>query len=157
MGEQTNKVFNEAKIKELFKAHGIVYTRQRAAVFEYMENVDLPQTAAQIALGLEEGSTELPANKKSNNKTWLSTVYRSLELFVQTKLATEFRLPQGEALAYYLNTHAHKHYAICTACNVMLDLSMCPMAEIEAELSKQDFNIASHRIEIYGLCEKCSK
>lgn len=144
----------KVSIKALFKEHDIVYTRQRAAVFAYMQKIDLPQTAAQIAEGLEH----IDAQQKhagGSKKTWLSTVYRSLELFTKNHLASAFMLPQGEALAYYLNTQKHRHFAICTACNTMLDLSMCPMAEIEAELDKQAFQIDAHRIEIYGLCERC--
>ena len=147
---------DQAKIKALFKLKGVIYTRQRAAVYDYLERVELPQTAAQIAQGLEREAAQSKAAVKSSDKPWLSTVYRCLELFREKGLLTEFRLPQGEALAYFLNTHAHRHYAVCTRCNAMLNLNECPLAEIEAALDKQGFRIASHRVEIYGLCKQCA-
>lgn len=157
---------DEREIRSLFKAQDVIYTRQRAAVYSYLLGTSLPQTAAQIAAGLAaapqgKGAARKAVKKKDmaqgGERLWLSTVYRALELFIEKGLVSELRLPQGEALAYFATANTHRHYAVCTACNRMFDLSHCPMADLAAELQEQDFRIEAHRIEIYGLCAACTR
>ncbi len=157
---------DEREIRGLFKEQDVIYTRQRAAVYAYLLGTSLPQTAAQIAAGLAAAPQEQGASRKAvkkqgtgqgGEKLWLSTVYRALELFIEKGLVSELRLPQGEALAYFATANTHRHYAVCTACNRMFDLTHCPMADLEAELQEQDFQIEAHRIEIYGLCAACTR
>lgn len=146
----------DKEIRLIFKENGVVFTKQRAAVYAYLKKQALPLTAAQIADGLQRTLNKSENKTNQAPKAWLSTVYRSLELFLQKSLVSEFRLPQGEALAYFLNENQHRHYAVCTGCNAMLDLSKCPLSAIEKELLREGFRIHSHRLEIYGLCANCN-
>ncbi len=147
----------DTDIRKTFKEHGLVFTKQRAAIYTYLKNQALPLTAAQIADGLQESLAYSDPKRESVRKTWLSTVYRCLDLFLNKSMVSEFRLPQGEALAYYLNSNQHRHYAVCTDCNAMFDLSNCPLSAFENELEKVGFRILSHRIEIYGQCTQCTR
>lgn len=137
----------ERELRRHFKAFGIVYTRQRAAVYRCMAEQGVPLTAAAIAARLTE-------TEGADERTWLSTVYRSLELFAERGLAHPFRLPEGEALAYHLSPAGHHHYAFCTGCKKMLDLG-CPAQSIHSKLRELDFAMEEHRIEIYGRCRDC--
>ena len=58
----------------------------------------------EIAERLGDGST-----------TWMSTIYRTLEL-LETKISLPVQHLMGSDMAYYeiFTPHTHRHYAVCT-------------------------------------------
>ena len=97
----------------------------------------------------------------------LTTVYRTLELLVSSRLVTKFDF--GDKRARYelvAERHGgnHHHHLVCVECCEVIDYSDFMAEEIkflenvEKGLSKKhDFKILDHHIQFVGLCKKCSQ
>jgi Fur family ferric uptake transcriptional regulator len=95
----------------------------------------------------------------------LTTVYRTLELLVQTGMVFKFDFGDGRA-RYELSEDpqriGHHHHLVCTGCGRIVDYTDFINEEIELlkqterGLSKKyKFKITNHVIQFYGLCDKC--
>ena len=97
----------------------------------------------------------------------LATVYRTLDLLVNMGLVA--RLDFGDGRARYELTRGskepvhHHHHLICTKCGRVIDYIDFIDEELELfkrterTLSKKyNFEIKSHKVQFYGLCDKCS-
>lgn len=97
----------------------------------------------------------------------LTTVYRTLELFVQVGLVHKFEFGDGKA-RYEINfgpeATGHHHHLVCVRCKRIIDYSDFVDEELElirkterALQSHHDFDIQNHIIEFYGLCGDCRR
>ncbi|MDP8258177.1 MAG: transcriptional repressor [Candidatus Aadella gelida] len=103
---------------------------------------------------------------KTNQDMGLTTVYRTLELLMQMGVVVKFDFGDGRA-RYELTEGTkskHHHHLICTSCNRIveytdfMDEEMEFLKRAEKGLSKKHkFDIKSHIIQFYGLCDKCKK
>ncbi len=98
----------------------------------------------------------------------LTTVYRTLELLVQIGLVLKFDFGDGRA-RFELNigsklSKGHHHHLICSSCHRIIDYT--EFIEDEVELltktekglsERYNFDIQSHIIAFYGLCDECRK
>ena len=107
---------------------GIKKTKQREAIWSVLTTADKPITAMEIAERLGDGST-----------TWMSTIYRTLELLETKEIVTR----------------THRHYAVCTKCGSMIPLHTCPVVEMPQELIDAGFTVTEHHLEIAGTCKDC--
>jgi Fur family transcriptional regulator, ferric uptake regulator len=97
----------------------------------------------------------------------LTTVYRTLELLVETGIVFKFDFGDGKAryeLAEGPESIGHHHHIVCTGCRRIVDYTDFIDQEIELlkrteeGLSKKyKFKITNHLIQFYGLCDKCQK
>ncbi len=97
----------------------------------------------------------------------LTTIYRTLELLVNAGLVFKFDFGDGRSryeLSKGPGATIHHHHLICTNCQRVIDYTEIAKREkkmlhdIERELSKKyKFDIHSHQIHLYGLCDKCKK
>ena len=124
---------------------GIKKTKQREAIWSVLTTADKPMTAIEIAEKLGDSDT-----------TWMSTIYRTLELLETKGVVTRTTL-MGSDMAYYeITPHTHRHYAVCASCGTMVPLHTCPVVEMPKELSDVGFTVTEHHLEIAGLCKKCN-
>lgn len=129
-------------LKQALKEADIKTTQQRIRILAALEAAQLPRSVPELMADLG-GET-------------LSTVYRTLDLFVQKGLALR-SLPTGQSMAYYeRNRHQHRHYAICLGCRKMVNIRHCPIADAVPELGEAGFTIVGHELEIVGYCRDCS-
>lgn len=126
---------------------GVKRTRQRESVLSILEASQKPLSAADICAKMETGS---------NAAAWMSTVYRTLELFVKKGVAIKTNLMNSEMAVYELNRSKHKHYAICMNCHKIITIHNCPMEQLIPELEDADFHVLGHNLEVFGLCKECS-
>jgi len=94
----------------------------------------------------------------------LTTVYRTLDLLSGMGLVHKFDFGDGRS-RYELSKgpgSIHHHHLICRGCGRVVDYTDFIDEEVklfkqtEAALSKKyNFKIKSHRVQFYGLCEKC--
>lgn len=126
---------------------GIKKTKQREAVLHILKHAARPVSAQDISALLE----------KEDQAVWLSTVYRTLDLFTEKGIAVETSVPGSDMAYYELNSPTHRHYAVCVDCHKIVALDNCPMVEFEPKLSDSDFRVLGHRIEMYGYCKDCDK
>lgn len=137
--------FNE--IFTLFEAAGLKFTVHRLAIYQLLEDSMTSQTAEQVYLELKKGDSGIN----------LSTVYRILNSFVEKHLVAHTRITGGTKGLYEINTHAHHHFLVCTACLRKIEIATCPLDQLEQKMAcETGFQIQSHRLELYGTCPECT-
>jgi len=88
-----------------------------------------------------------------------ATVYRTIELF--ERLGIVHRLNIGWKYKIELSDifQGHHHHFYCTNCSKTYSLPANSMLEtiIDSTAAKEGFAARGHQLEIYGLCQNCSK
>ena len=125
---------------------GIKKTKQREHILFILENSDKPLGATEIFSQIAD----------DGDSAWLSTVYRTLDLFVKHGIINKINVMNSEIAIYELNRLKHKHYAVCLNCHKIISMNNCPMTEFDPKLEESDFQIMGHNLEIYGLCKDCT-
>ena len=92
---------------------------------------------------------------RSGSTTWMSTIYRTLELLETKGIVTRTTLMGSEMAYYEITPHTHRHYAVCMSCGAMIPLHTCPVVEMPQELNDAGFTVTEHHLEIAGICKKC--
>ena len=123
---------------------GLKKTRQRLSIWQALTAGETPLSAADLAERLQ----------LSGENMALSTVYRVLEAFIQTGAIARRSSGEGPAL-YEPVTGEHNHYALCMTCRRKFPVEGCPVG-LEAARDG-DFEIVSHRLEVYGYCGSCRR
>ena len=123
---------------------GIKKTKQREAIWSVLTDATKPITAIDIAEAISDGTT------------WMSTIYRTLEMLETKGIITRTTI-MGSDMAYYeITPHTHRHYAVCTKCGDMVPLHTCPVVEMPQELTDAGFTVTKHHLEIAGICKNCN-
>jgi Fe2+ or Zn2+ uptake regulation protein len=122
------------------------FTRQRAAVFDYLRSVDTHPTAEQVFVAVRRQIPNIS----------LATVYKALEALVDARLAA--RLAEaGGPVRYDGRADAHYHLR-CERTGQLRDLEL-PYDPglldriapgLLDELRQQGFEILGHRLEVIG-------
>ena len=83
-----------------------------------------------------------------------ATVYRTLDVLVELGLIRPIYL--GDTCQRYVTAQGGHHHLVCIECGVTFEFEHCQADELAARLSQQfHFEIRSHLLEFYGLCETC--
>jgi len=125
---------------------GVKRTRQRESVMSMLECSDVPLSAADISFGIE---------KNGGDAVWLSTVYRTLELFVSKGVVVKTNVAGSEMAVYEINRFRHKHYAVCMKCRKIVAMDNCPLEAFVPNLKDESFHVTGHNLEIFGFCKDC--
>ena len=138
----------DALRKEILAGKGIKSTRQRLAVISELYASGSPMTAEEIFLRVHDCCENLS----------LSTVYRILDLLCKNGIVTKSGLIDGGKAMYEITPEAHTHNLICVKCHKITPLADCPLLEYENDVEQSTgYRISSHKLEVYGICPKCSK
>jgi Fe2+ or Zn2+ uptake regulation protein len=131
-------------LREMLDRQGSHFTRQRAAVFDYLGKVDHHPTAEEVFLAVKR---ELP-------RISLATVYKNLEALVACGAAS--KLIYGDSAARYDIRTDHHYHSRCLNCGRITDL--------EPEAGRQmlklvklpsGFKVEDYHVEILGYCKSC--
>lgn len=139
---------NGLEIEQYLRKHGIKVTKGRVNILDilYKENTSVSAEAI-----FEE------CRKRGINID-LSTVYRSLELFVGKNIVSKFDLGQGK-YNYTIKKEDHKHVLQCKLCHKEVEID-CPMQQVrELIKNKTGFVFIDEELDIKleGICEDCGK
>lgn len=126
---------------------GIKRTKPRESMLTVLRNAEKPLSSIEIF-------TEIQKDIKT---VALSTIYRSLELFVKKGTVTKFAIMNNEVAVYEFNRSQHNHYAVCLGCREIFPLKYCPLEKVLPEMVDDGFNIKGHNLEVYGYCKECIK
>jgi Fur family transcriptional regulator, ferric uptake regulator len=86
-----------------------------------------------------------------------ASVFRTLDLLVDLGLIGRVHPPSGGS-SYVLCPQDHHHHVICSKCGLVLDLPGCPIGgELEQQARSAGFRLQGHRLEYYGVCERCQE
>ena len=87
-----------------------------------------------------------------------ATVYRTLKHLSQCGLARELDFGDGRVQYESEFNRQHHDHMICTSCGTYIEFLNPQIEELQEQVSrKHGFKITSHRMQLYGLCQKCQK
>jgi Fur family ferric uptake transcriptional regulator len=96
--------------------------------------------------------------RKKKKKASRATIYRTLELLVDSGIVRKVDLGHGHSHYEHVLGHAHHEHMVCLKCGKVIEFSD---KEMEGDLNKlcrkSGFEHISHRFEIFGHCGKCRK
>lgn len=126
--------------------HNLKITSQRRAVLDVFLKSENHVSAEDLYKMVSENEP----------KIGLATVYRTLALFTQSGLATELDFGDGQKRYEHKYMHSHHDHMICTACGKIIEFHNPLIEKFQEEAASQHgFNITSHKLDIYGICDEC--
>ncbi len=140
-----------------FRECGYRITIPRQEILNALSNTNEHLTAEDIYIKVH----------KAYSGIGLTTVYRTLELLVNMGVVVKFDVGDSKAryeLAMGPKGIRHHHHLICTTCGRIIDYTDFIDEEkdlldrAEKGLSKRyNFKITNHRIQFFGLCDRCKQ
>lgn len=141
-------------------------TREQEVFSRYLREKDLKLTA-QRELILETflayqghiSAEELfQRAREKQSHVGFATVYRTLKHLTQCGLARELDFGDGRIKYEPEFNRRHHDHMICTQCGTYIEFLNPQIEELQEQVSrKHGFKITSHRMQLYGLCQKCQK
>lgn len=129
-------------------AHGLKNTPQRRLIV----NVFL---GAHRHLSTEELYELVRAEDSSIGQ---ATVYRTLKLLHEARLAKELHFGDGIARYEPVLDDSHHDHLICTSCGKNIEFMDETIEKLQEELAgRHGFTLLSHRMYLYGCCPDCRK
>ena len=96
--------------------------------------------------------------KKSLPTIGYATIYRTLKLFCESGICRELILEDGITRYEHLYGHEHHDHLICINCGKFIEVANSEIENLQEKIAKsKKFILIRHRLEMYGLCKKCSK
>ena len=93
---------------------------------------------------------------KTEPKTGLATVYRTLALLTKSGLALEMDFGDGQKRYESSYRSFHHDHMLCTECGKILEFNHPLIEKYQEEVAKQNkFKITSHKLDLFGLCQDC--
>lgn len=93
---------------------------------------------------------------KKDARVGLSTVYRTLRLFVDAGIASERHFQDG--IARYEPTRPHHDHLICLGCGEIVEFEEDQVEQLQDAIARtHGYRLVSHRHELYGTCRACSR
>ena len=97
--------------------------------------------------------------KKKAAKISQASVYRTLEMLVESGAVSRVNMGQMQNSYEILHGKKHHHHIICSECGDIEDIETCParsMSDYLAQNSKKFGAVHSHSLEFFGRCKKCA-
>ncbi|UAJ79476.1 transcriptional repressor [Leifsonia sp. ZF2019] len=122
-------------------------TWQREAVREALSSTEGFISAQSLHLNLHETGSPIG----------LATVYRALADLAAEGDADSLQSPEGESL-YRACTGGHHHHLICRNCGLTVEIEADAVEEwARSAAAAHGFTQAQHVVDVFGLCENCSR
>ena len=118
-------------------------TWQRGAILRAVGAASCHVTAEDVHRRLRGGSRPIG----------LATVYRALDGFVRDGLVESVHVGDGK-MRYGLAAKHHDH-VVCLNCGAWQPLDTCLVTALPHRVA--GFEIAGHRLELYGYCARCQR
>ncbi len=88
----------------------------------------------------------------------LATVYRALRLFCECGICRELKVDDGIARYEHLYGHQHHDHLICTKCGRFVEIMNPQIEKLQERVARaKGFTPEKHRLQIYGICNRCKK
>ncbi|HUI92058.1 MAG TPA: transcriptional repressor [Chitinivibrionales bacterium] len=119
-------------------------SQQRERILEILKGTKSHPTADWIYKKLKEEIPELS----------LGTVYRNLHILISQGHIQ--KLPFGSTFDRFEAKIAPHYHLVCEKCGAVIDFEMPEYSDINKKAERlSSFKISRHRIDFFGLCEKC--
>ena len=134
--------------QEFIARKGLKTTRQRDTVLECFLSSDHHMSTEDLYL-----------NARAKHPTiGFATVYRTLKLFAESGIAREIHFGDGQTRYEHVEEGEHHDHMICTRCGAVTEFENESIERLQAEVAEQfGFEVEKHKLELYGICQKCRK
>jgi Fur family ferric uptake transcriptional regulator len=86
-----------------------------------------------------------------------ATVFRTLKLLAEAEIASHVDIGDGIRRFEHRYNHKHHDHLICLKCHKVIEAVDESIEQRQEALCKKfSFQPVSHRLEIFGVCKKCS-
>ena len=136
--------------KQIFRdyllAQGLKSTSQREIILdEFLRSGEHPST--------EELYLRV---RKKNPAVGYATVHRTLKLFAECGIASVRNFGDGSTRYESSNEDEHHDHLVCSQCGLIIEFEDDQIEKLQEKVARQHrFKVLDHRLELYGLCEKC--
>ena len=88
----------------------------------------------------------------------LTTIYRTMKVFCDCSLARANHFEEGRVRYEQQYKTAHHDHMICNRCGETIEFVNPQIEKLQEKVARQfGFQMTDHRMEIYGVCEKCGR
>lgn len=123
-------------------------TRQRTAIREALRYAEGFRSAQQLHEQL----------RQDGRRVGLTTVYRELQDLSSSGQIDSVVAPDGEMIYRLCGSEGHHHHLVCRSCGASVEVAS---REVEAWADRtaeaHGFSNVTHTIELYGVCDVCSR
>lgn len=145
--EGPDEVREEAlRLREFLASRGLRMTRERAAILETV-------LATHDHFDVENLHLQLRSQARPVSR---ATIYRTLNLLVQTGLVDRARFGTDAFLYEQMHGREHHDHMVCNGCGQVIEFVSSEIERLQdAACDEHDFLPQSHRLTIFGLCSAC--
>jgi Fur family transcriptional regulator, ferric uptake regulator len=129
------------------REQGLPVTQQREAVAEVV-------FSSSEHLSVDDIEQQL---RKAGQRIGKATIYRTLDLLVESHLAEEHDFGEGfKRYEHRLSRQPVHEHLICMECGSVTEFRSDEIQHVESRVAADyGFRPSRHRLEIYGLCKDC--
>lgn len=141
-------------------------TREQIVFQEYLTRKGLKASAPRAAvlkafLGIERHVTAeelFRLVRRKHPSVGLATIYRTLTLLCECGLGRELAFEDGTTRYEHAYDHEHHDHLMCTRCGQIIEVVNPEIERLQASIFQQHgYQPQRHRMDLYGICEKCRR
>lgn len=136
--------------KQIFRDHllsqGLKSTSQREIILDEFLRSDEHPTTEDLYLRV----------RKKNPQVGYATVHRTLKLFAECGIASVRNFGDGSTRYESVAENEHHDHLVCSQCGLIIEFENDQIEKLQEKVARDHtFKVLDHRLELYGLCEKC--
>ena len=94
--------------------------------------------------------------RKKNPQVGYATVHRTLKLFAECGITSVRNFGDGSTRYESVSEDEHHDHLVCSECGLIIEFEDDQIEKLQEKVAKKHkFKVIDHRLELYGLCEKC--
>ncbi len=96
------------------------------------------------------------AVRQHHPETGRATVFRTIEIVSSIEYLDRIGFFDGSERYHLTVPGKHHHHLTCVACHQVVEIVACPLPlEIGRTVNDAGFTLISHRLDLFGACQKC--
>jgi len=132
---------------EFVRAKGLRHTPQRGTILAVFLSTEKHVSAEEL----------YKLVRKKDSTIGYTTVYRTMKLFSESGLCGETEFGDGVLRFEHKYGHEHHDHLICVKCGKFTEVTDPGIERLQENMVKRHgFKSLKHKLEIFGLCRKCS-
>jgi len=134
------------QFKNYIESKGLIFTLERQSVAEEVfsnhNHLDADEVLSNI--------------KNKGSKASRATVYRTLDLLVESGLVEKIDLGEGRSAYEHTAGHSHHDHIVCLRCGKIQEFEEPLIEQLQKwACEKASFKPVGHSLNIYGYCKDC--
>lgn len=94
--------------------------------------------------------------RQQDSRVGYATVYRTLKLLTECGVAFERKFGDGLTRYELADEESHHDHLICVECGKIIEFEEPQIEALQEKVAeKHGFQLKSHKLEMYGVCEAC--